>query len=111
MEGVCHTRKGYVNKTMKKRRILAFVGAIIIPLLYLISIILLVTENKYGMVFLVSTLAATFFLVPVIYLVIKFPKDMGEMYYNLYELTEDKTTGDESPAGKSKSSKHTKHSK
>ena len=96
---------------MKKRRIFAFAGAILIPLLYLISIILLVTENKYGMVFLVSTLAATYFLVPIIYLVIKFPKDMGEMYYNLYELTEDKTTGNESPAGKSESSKHTKHSK
>ena len=56
--------KGYrhMKRKMNFRQILALVCAIIIPVLYIITIILLIAGNPYGQLFLAISLGATFFL-------------------------------------------------
>ena len=75
---------GIDNKDMKRkmnfRQILALVCAIIIPVLYIITIILLIAGNPYGQLFLAISFGVTFFLIPIMYLVTKLPKDMEEFY-------------------------------
>lgn len=72
-----------MKRKMNFRQILALLCAIIIPVLYIIAIILLIIGNPYGQLFLAISLGATFFLIPVMYLVTKLPKDMAEIYGNV----------------------------
>lgn len=90
--------KGYrhMKRKMNFRQILALVCAIIIPVLYIITIILLIAGNPYGQLFLAISLGATFFLIPIMYLVTKLPKDMAEIYGNVSDALkkdEDKNDG------------------
>ena len=84
--------KGYrhMKRKMNFRQILALVCAIIIPVLYIIA------GNPYGQLFLAISLGATFFLIPIMYLVTKLPKDMAEIYGNVSDALkkdEDKNDG------------------
>ena len=72
-----------MKRKMNLRQILALLCAIIIPILYIITIILLIMGNPYGQLFLAISLGATFFLLPIMYLVTKLPKDMAETYGNV----------------------------
>lgn len=44
--------------------------------------------NSYGEIFLAISMGASFFLMPVMYMVTKFPKDMAEMYGNFLDMIE-----------------------
>ena len=90
--------KGYrhMKRKMNFRQILALVCAIIIPVLYIITIILLIAGNPYGQLFLAISFGVTFFLIPIMYLVTKLPKDMAEIYGNVSDALkkdEDKNDG------------------
>lgn len=86
----------YMKRKMNFRQILALVCAIIIPVLYIITIILLIAGNPYGQLFLAISFGVTFFLIPIMYLVTKLPKDMAEIYGNVSDALkkeEDKNGG------------------
>ena len=79
-----------MKRKMNFRQILALVCAIIIPVLYIITIILLIAGNPYGQLFLAISLGA------IMYLVTKLPKDMAEIYGNVSDALkkdEDKNGG------------------
>ena len=85
-----------MKRKMNFRQILALVCAIIIPVLYIITIILLIAGNPYGQLFLAISFGVTFFLIPIMYLVKKLPKDMAEIYGNVSDALkkdEDKNGG------------------
>ena len=100
MHGIDNNKemKGYrhMKRKMNFRQILALVCAIIIPVLYIITIILLIAGNPYGQLFLAISFGVTFFLIPIMYLVTKLPKDMAEIYGNVSDALkkeEDKNGG------------------
>lgn len=85
-----------MKRKMNFRQIAALICAVAIPILYIITIILLIIGNSYGQLFLAISLGATFFLLPIMYLVTKLPKDMAEIYGNVSDALkndEDKDNG------------------
>ena len=64
---------------MKLKRILALMGALLIPVLFIVSIFLFIANNPNAMLFLAIALGASVFFLPVMYLAAKFPKDMGQV--------------------------------
>lgn len=79
--------------TMKNKRnmlrlhqMIALLCALLVPVSYIVSIILFIIENQYAGMFLAMAIGVSMFIMPSIYLMTKFPKDMAEIYNNL--LTE-----------------------
>lgn len=90
---------------MNKRRIIALIAAIIIPLTYLITIILALVGSSYTSLFLAISLWASFLMLPLVYLVSKFPKDMGEVYDHIADLAQQDTKEQEKNKKKTKGKK------
>lgn len=87
-----------MKRKMNFKQIIALLCAIAIPILYIITIVLLIIGNPYGQLFLAITLGVTFFLIPVMYLVTKLPKDMAEIYGNVSDAlkgNEDKNNSEQ----------------
>ena len=61
---------------MNAKRVIALIAALAIPVLYIITIIL----------FLAVSLGGTFFLTPVIFLLTRVPKDIGEVSGNIADM-------------------------
>lgn len=80
--------KNKKRKTFELRRIVALICALLIPMLYIITVMLFIMGNSYGEIFLAISMGASFFLMPVMYMVTKFPKDMAEMYGNFLDMIE-----------------------
>ncbi|MBS5509952.1 MAG: hypothetical protein KHX30_01225 [Clostridium sp.] len=80
--------KNKKRKTFELRRIVALLCALLIPMLYIITVMLFIMGNSYGEIFLAISMGASFFLMPVMYMVTKFPKDMAEMYGNFLDMIE-----------------------
>ena len=79
-------QKNKKRKSFELRRLVALVCALVVPLLYIISIILMVMENPYGRLFLAISLGASMVFLPIVYLATKLPKDIGEMYGNMLDM-------------------------
>lgn len=71
---------------MTPKRIAALLCAAAIPVLNIATIILFIAGSRYASLFLAISMGFTFFMVPVMYLVTRFPKDMGEIYGNLSDM-------------------------
>lgn len=80
--------KNKKRKTFELRQIVAMLCALLIPMLYIITVMLFIMGNSYGEIFLAISMGASFFLMPVMYMVTKFPKDMAEMYGNFLDMIE-----------------------
>ena len=80
--------KNKKRKIFELRRIVALLCALLIPMLYIITVMLFIMGNSYGEIFLAISMGASFFLMPVMYMVTKFPKDMAEMYGNFLDMIE-----------------------
>ena len=80
--------KNKKRKNFELRRIVALLCALLIPMLYIITVMLFIMGNSYGEIFLAISMGASFFLMPVMYVVTKFPKDMAEMYGNFLDMIE-----------------------
>lgn len=85
------------NLTMKNKRnmlrlyqVIALLCALSVPVLYMVSIILFSIENQYAQLFLAMAIGVSLFIMPLIYFMTKFPKDMAEIYSNLSDELEDK---------------------
>ena len=65
---------------------IALLCALAVPMLYIISIILMIAENPYGWLFLAISLGTSMVFLPIIYLAAKLPKDIGEMYGNVLDM-------------------------
>ena len=78
-------QKNKKRKSFELRRLVALLCALVVPTLYIISIILIITENPYGRLFLAISLGTSIFL-PIVYLATKLPKDIGEMYGNVLDM-------------------------
>lgn len=74
---------------MELRRIVALVCALAIPVLYIITIVLSIIGNPHSQLFLAISLGASFFLAPVMYLVTRFPKDIGEVFGHFANMAKD----------------------
>lgn len=70
------------------RRGFALLCALVIPVLYMIAIILFMTGNSYGKIFLVIPMGVSLLLLPAVYLVTNVPQDMAEIYDNLLDMVE-----------------------
>ena len=68
---------------MNTKRVIALIAALAIPVLY---IILFIIGNDYANLFLAVSLGGTFFLTPVIYLLTRVPKDIGEVSGNIVDM-------------------------
>lgn len=71
---------------MNGKRIIALIAALAIPVLYIITIILFIIGNDYANLFLAVSLGGTFFLTPVIYLLTRVPKEIGEVSGNIADM-------------------------
>lgn len=74
---------------MELRRIIALICALVIPVLYIITIILSIIGNPHSQLFLAISLGTSFFLAPVMYLVTRFPKDIGEVFGHFANMVRD----------------------
>ena len=72
-------QKNKKRKSFELRRLVALLCALVVPALYIISIILIITENPYGRLFLAISLGTSMVFLPIVYLATKLPKDIGEM--------------------------------
>lgn len=68
------------------RRLVALLCALAVPMLYIVSIILMVMEIPYGRLFLAISLGTSMVFLPIVYLATKLPKDIGEMYGNVLDM-------------------------
>ena len=68
---------------MNKRRFIALIGALFLPVLFVISIVLFFTGSQYATVFLVISFAASLGILPLLYLLTKFPRDIADIYANI----------------------------
>ena len=68
---------------MNAKRVIALIAALAIPVLYIITIILFMIGSDYANLFLAVSLGGTFFLTPVIFLLTRVPKDIGEVSRNI----------------------------
>ena len=64
---------------MNAKQVIALIAALAIPVLYIITIILFIMGSDYANLFLAVSLGGTFFLTPVVYLLTRVPKDIGEV--------------------------------
>ena len=71
---------------LRLHQMIALLCALLVPVSYIVSIILFIIENQYAGMFLAMAIGVSMFIMPSIYLMTKFPKDMAEIYNNL--LTE-----------------------
>ena len=69
-------------------RIVVLLCALAIPVLYVTTLILFAFGDPKGTVFMAISFSASFFLMPVMYVVIKLPRDVVETYYNLVDMAE-----------------------
>mgnify|MGYP000200893069 CR=1 FL=1 len=74
------------SRITKIQRIAALICALAIPVLYVITLILYAVGSPKAPVFLAIAFAGSFFLLPVMYLVLKFPKDMVETYFHMRDM-------------------------
>lgn len=81
-------QKNEKRKSFELRRLVALLCALVVPLLYIISIILMVMENPYGRLFLAISLGTSMVFLPIVYLATKLPNDIGEMYGNMLDMME-----------------------
>ncbi len=81
-------QKNKKRKSFELRRLIALLCALVVPTLYIISIILMIVENPYGRLFLVISLGTSMVFLPIVYLATKLPKDIGEMYGNMLDMME-----------------------
>ena len=79
-------QKNKKRKSFELRRLVALLCALVVPALYIISIILIITENPYGRLFLAISLGTSMVFLPIVYLATKLPKDIGEMYGNVLDM-------------------------
>lgn len=71
---------------MNAKRVIALIAALAIPVQYIITIILFMIGNDYANLFLAVSLGGTFFLTPVIFLLTRVPKDIGEVSGNIADM-------------------------
>ena len=79
-------QKNKKRKSFELRRLVALLCALVVPALYIISIILIITENPYGRLFLAISLGTSMVFLPIVYLATELPKDIGEMYGNVLDM-------------------------
>ena len=87
--------KNKKRKIFELRRIVALLSALLIPVLYIITVMLFIMGNSYGEIFLAISMGASIVLMPAMYAVTKIPRDIAEMYGTFLDMVE-------------KDSKHTK---
>ena len=75
---------------LRPHQIIALLGALSVPVLYIVSIVLFIINNQYAELFLATAIGVSLFIMPLIYLMTKFPKDMAEIYSNLLTEIESK---------------------
>ena len=73
---------------LKPHQIIALICAFSVPVLYVVSIILFVIENTYAEIFLALAIGISMFIMPAVYAVTKFPKDLAEIYNNICDMIE-----------------------
>ena len=76
------------KNVLKPHQIVALICAFSVPLLYVVSIILFVIENTYAEIFLAIAIGISMFIMPAMYAVTKFPKDLAEIYSNILDMVE-----------------------
>lgn len=75
---------------LRPHQITILLCALSVPILYIVSIILFIIDNQYAEIFLAMAVGVSLFIMPLIYLMTKFPKDMAEIYSNLLTEIENK---------------------
>lgn len=75
---------------LRPHQITILLCALSVPILYIVSIILFIIDNQYAEIFLAMAVGISLFIMPLIYLMTKFPKDMAEIYSNLLTEIENK---------------------
>lgn len=75
---------------LRPHQIIALLSALSVPVLYIVSIVLFIINNQYAELFLAMAIGVSLFIMPLIYLMTKFPKDMAEIYSNLLTEIESK---------------------
>jgi len=78
-------------KSKKKKvpslvRIVVLLCALAIPVLYVITLVLFALGDPKGTVFMAISFSASFFLMPVMYAVMKLPRDVVETYYRMVDM-------------------------
>ena len=81
-------QKNSMRKNILLRRIAALLCALSIPVMYILAIVLMISENPYGRLFLAIFMGMSMVLLSIMYLATKFPKDMGEIYGNMLDMVE-----------------------
>ena len=76
------------RNVLKPHQIIALICAFSVPVLYVVSIILFVIENTYAEIFLAIAIGISMFIMPAMYAVTKFPKDLAEIYSNILDMVE-----------------------
>ena len=76
------------RNVLKPHQIIALICAFSVPVLYVVSIILFVIENTYAEIFLAIAIGISMFIMPAMYVVTKFPKDLAEIYSNILDMVE-----------------------
>ena len=69
-------------------RIVILLCALAIPVMYVTTLILFALGDPKGTVFMAISFSASFFLMPVMYIVTKLPWDVAEIYYNVMDMVE-----------------------
>ena len=70
-------------------RIVVLLCAIAIPVMYVTTLILFAFGDPKGTVFMAIAFSASFFLMPVMYVVTKLPRDIVETYYNIVDMAKE----------------------
>ena len=70
-------------------RIVVLLCALAIPVMYVTTMILFAIGDPKGTVFMAISFSASFFLMPVMYAVTKFPRDVVETYYNIVDMAKE----------------------
>ena len=70
-------------------RIVVLLCALAIPVMYVTTLILFALGDPKGTVFMAISFSASFFLMPVMYAVTKFPRDIVEVYYNMVDVVKE----------------------
>ena len=70
-------------------RIVVLLCALVIPAMYVMTLVLFALGDPKGTVFMAISLSASFFLMPVMYAVTKLPRDIVEVYYNMVDVVKE----------------------
>ena len=76
-------KKSKKKNKLKPYQMIALLCAVAVPVLYIVVIILIAAGTQYAEVMLAVAIGVSMFMMPVMYLVTKYPKDMAETYSNL----------------------------